>query len=230
MPKTCLARVDAATGAVTRGATIDGANAVIASNGSGYVVVAGQGDSLSTGRITGIAVRADGSVGGEPFTIATNAYMPEIASNGSDYLVVFRIFKINPYLDAVLVSDRAVIGTQQRLTIAEPSYGATVASDGDGFLVAWWQNRRVDSVTGSVSEVLASRVSADGRASEPRAVLGESAWEPALVWTGSEYLLTYTDSGTTNPPPNGWWDSVGARRATVAASPSRILSAINCGP
>lgn len=232
--QTCLAHVAAATGNVTRGATFAGANPAIASNGSGYLVVTQQGSSLSGKPITGLAIRPDGSIGGEPFAIGETAFPIGIASNGRDYLVVWSTYS---FLDAVLVSDRAVIGERQRFTTFKPAWGPgpfdwSVASDGDGFLVAWQQNRRAAG-TSYVTDLRVSSVTSDGRAGEPRTVLAEETFEPAVAWTGSQYLLTWTHSEPSSAPYL-WGDAPGDVRGltvdaagnastpmTVAARPTR---------
>src|SRR5687768_16306876 len=141
----CLARIDALTGAVIRAGIVDGSNGALASNGSGYLLVYLSGTTGAVQPVTGLALREDGSPARAPFAIAGSPYMPAVASNGEHYFVVWSTYA---QLEGVLVSDAAVVGTRQRFTTRTPSFGPgpfgwAIASNGDGFLVAWQQNTGV---------------------------------------------------------------------------------------
>jgi hypothetical protein len=182
-----LARVDAGTGEVTAGGIIDGATAgTIASNGSGYLVAYKRGTKLEA-----VAVDADAAIVGGPFSLGFTESRPRIASNGSAYLIVSQLTRSD--LTATLFSNGAVVRTET-VTVATrspPAFsGWSVASDGDGFLVAWAANGAEDDV---VPVLRVRGYAADGAPAGPPQTIVRQGWEPAVNWNGSQYFVTYTD-------------------------------------
>lgn len=177
-----LSHVDAASGAVTPGSTIDVIGAAwlaIASNGSGYLVA-----YTRNSRIEAVEVDADASLAGAPFFVMNGRASAAIASNGDAYLIVGNQGRD---LNATLVSGGKVVRDQ---LLADPARtktfsGYAVASDGDGFLVAW---RELD-------ELRVARVDANGVASPARTILTANATQPAVTWTGAHYLVSYSLDG-----------------------------------
>jgi hypothetical protein len=88
----CIRRIDNATGTVLGGATITGATIAgaeqpaIASNGDGYVVAYVDRWRNS---VAAVQLHSDASLAREPVSIG-NGYSPAIASNDTDYYMVWR--------------------------------------------------------------------------------------------------------------------------------------------
>lgn len=191
----CLAHVFSDTGEVEQGGRIDPAMTLaIASNGRGYVLTY-QPDLYASRSLKAIAIARDGSIAGKPFEVGATNYPAVIASNGTDYYVVWSSYAA---LFGVLISDREVLRPAQQITTFTPGWGAaafgwSVASNGDSFVVVWQQNIGVADrhyVTENRSRSIArdGTLGADHRiASEP-----ERAWYPVAAWNGREYVVSYT--------------------------------------
>ena len=184
-----LARVDAGTGEVTPGEIIDGARAAtIASNGRGYLVAYKRGTKLEA-----VAVDANASVVGGPFFLGFTESPPRIASNGSTYLVVSQLTPTD--LTATLFSSGAVVRTET-VTVAptrsrQALFGWSVASDGDGYLVTW--AARDEDGDAAMPALRVRGYAANGAATGPPRTIVQQVWEPAVIWNGSQYYVTYTD-------------------------------------
>ncbi|HYI11532.1 MAG TPA: hypothetical protein VEK57_20920 [Thermoanaerobaculia bacterium] len=198
----CLARIDAESGAVFSAGRIERAmNPAIASNGSGYVIVYQTSRSetaLVTDTVRGIAVRPDGSLGA-PFTIADALYAPSIASNGASngtgYYVITSTFT---HLSGVAVSEEGVAGPHQQLAgpagFGPAVFGWSIASNGDGYLVAFQKNTGVVEQAYTTA-LQAVSINAGGTAGATHTLLSTGhAWHPEATWTGSQYLISYTHS------------------------------------
>lgn len=190
---TCIAQIDAASGAVTQTAMIANAGGgAIASNGNGYLL-AYLHNARST--INAIPIHDDGTLAGEPFNLGYGGYRPAIASNGEHYYAVWSTYQqlVGRRFAAEGPLDELQVLTAQRPSWGPTAFGWTVASDGHDFLVSWQHNVRV--VDFRYETTLQARVvSDDGLGEVHTVVAGEEAFAPAATWTGSQYLLTYSIS------------------------------------
>lgn len=188
----CVSRVDAATGRPVSTARIENAmSPSIASNGDGYLIAY----QASETAIDAVRVRGDGTLDGAPFRIGTTVYPPDVASNGDSYLVVFSTYT---YLRSVLVTDDGPTDAQfvlsEGVSWGPSAFGWSVASDGDGYLVAWQQNTGVTD-RAYTTELRMTMLGSGGAPEISRTILGYGhAWQPSAVWTGSRYLVTFTSS------------------------------------
>jgi hypothetical protein len=182
-PAVCFTHVDADSGAVTPRGTIDQAeNAVIASNGTGYLAAY---TNRSRG-VDAVPLRADGTFAGDALTVTSApAFTPAIAANGTNYFVVFGT---NNLLEGVLLSERGFRAQRQRLSDVAPSHDYAVASDGSGFMVVW-----LERLPSSHTQTRAAVVSAGGAAS-PSFVAAplSSGFDYAMAWDGADYVVTMT--------------------------------------
>lgn len=121
-------------------------------------------------------------------TIATTAYTPAIASNGSEFLLVWsdgsdirgtRIDATGNVLDTNLVISSAT-GAQTM---------PAVASNGTGFLVTWADGRGADL------DIYAARVTAAGAVNDPSGIpvyVGAHPQDwPKVASNGTDYLVTW---------------------------------------
>lgn len=134
------------------------------------------------------AVSIPAPITGAEVTVATTGYSPAIASNGSEFLLVWsdgndirgtRIDATGAMLDTSLVISNAT-GAQ-----TTPS----VASNGTDFLVAWTDARNADT------DIYAARVTAAGVVSDPTGIAVYSGahpqdW-PRVASNGTDYLVTW---------------------------------------
>ena len=188
-----LARVDADTGAVTPGAKIAEAwLASIASNGDGYLVVYHR-----RGKLEAVVVDANAAIVGAPISLGTTEGEPRIASNGESYLVVSPLTRSD--LTATLVSGGKVVRSEIVTVVSRgdpPYFGWSVATDGDGYLVAWVANGNGAFFADSYVPLLRVRsFAADGTAAGASRTIAEgNVWQPAVTWNGAGYLVTYSQS------------------------------------
>ncbi len=211
-PSVCLAHLDAASGSVVRRGRLELAtNPVIASARGRYLVAYQTPYSSSpTGRyVDAVEVAADASLIGEPFRIGTSPYRPEIASNGSDYYVIWSSYSD---LKGALVRGSAIAGFEQTLNLERTSWGPTsfawtVGSNGSGFMVVWQHNAGVQN-NGYLTELRAVPVSDAGIPNQERRnslVSGEQPpWSPQVTWNGASYVVTYTWSPLRAIAPYIW--------------------------
>lgn len=91
---------------------------------------------------------------------------------------------------ALASSPEYLVGGTASRPAANGRYSPSIATDGDGFLVAWSDER---SGSGSV---VATRVTRDGRILDPLGIriVTTPGWvtEPQAVWDGSAYLVAWT--------------------------------------
>jgi hypothetical protein len=206
-PATCLARIDAETGEVRRGAELPNAvRPVIASNGAGYLVAYGTSATYaSTQFVEVVALDSDAAVAGTPVRIAASPYPPSLASNGETYFLVWNTYG---YLDGVLVRGDGTPAPVRRIAPEAASWGPgqfswSAGSDGTDYLVVWQQNVGVVN-QGYVTELRARTISREGEPAAQHTLFGDrsqSTWDPAVAWTGSSYVVTYalTKSGAGAP-------------------------------
>lgn len=126
----------------------------------------------------------------------TNQWRPRVASNGTDYLLVWRqgltssvydvhgarVSSAGVVLDAVPIPISAASGRQDR---------PVAASNGAGYLVAWEDGR-----SGS-TDTYVGRVASDGAVLDPSGTpVGTRAnaqWQPNAASNGSTYLVVWYD-------------------------------------
>jgi hypothetical protein len=194
-PDVRLARVDSASGKVTDGDRIaEIVYAAIASNGDGYLLAYKDG-----GRLEAVLVDADARIVGGPFQAGFTGKRPAIATNGESYLIVAPLTHSD--LTATLVTNGRIARSETLAIVGrgDPAfYSWSVASDGDGFLVAWAENKDGGIRGGFASAVRVRNVGADGSPEGPaRTIVEKDAWEPAVTWDRSRYLVSYSDSRET---------------------------------
>ena len=191
-PDVRLARVDSASGKVTAGDRIaEIVYAAIASNGDGYLLA-----YMDGGRLEAVLVDANARIVGGPFQAGFTGKRPAIATNGESYLIVAPLTHSD--LTATLVTNGRIARSETLAIVGrgDPAfYSWSVASDGDGFLVAWSENR-TGAIQGGFGSVMRVRnVGADGAPQGPeRTLVKEDAWQPAVTWDRSRYLVSYSDS------------------------------------
>ncbi len=174
----------------------------VASNGTDYFVAWSDSRSGYVGSTTyhvyATRVSSAGAVldpdGIAVSTAPGSRWVPRVASDGTDYLVVWRetglddvhaarVNSAGVVLDALPVVVSAASGRQDR---------PTVASNGAGYLVAW-----EDSRSGAV-DAYVGRVASDGAVLDPSGTpVGTRAnaqWQPNVAWNGSTYLVAWYDA------------------------------------
>ncbi|HEX9164107.1 MAG TPA: hypothetical protein VF980_20555 [Thermoanaerobaculia bacterium] len=188
---TCLARVTA-DGRVMPGAFIAAArDPAIASNGRSYLVAYHLPGPYGADPIAleTVEVSRDAQTLGKPLRIVTAAIQPpKIASDGHNFLVVSGS---NAELFVTIVSPSAILRDPQRLTtvLVSPT-GWSVASNGDGFVVAWQQE--LFTKTGGTN-LRTRTVGPDGTLGEERVIISapERNAELAIAWTGATYDIVF---------------------------------------
>lgn len=116
---------------------------------------------------------------------------PAVASDGSDYLVVWRGGESDFDLEAAIVSSSGVLKTQPRRNLSDddPTW-LNAAWNGSSYLVAWSSNVKGGIVTAHLDRD-ASLLD------QPRTLIsGATMGAHALAWNGSNDLLVYADGPT----------------------------------
>ena len=179
----------------------------VASNGTGFMVVWVQNRS-GVRRVYGRLRNADGSPAtgalylGSSLAGAQTELAPKVASNGTDYLVVWsddRTLTSRVYAQRVTAAGTLLDGTGLILGSGSASFAPDVGSNGTNYAVAWRQ-------TG----IHASTISAAGAISAPATLEVSSATSVAIESDGTDYLFAY--EVTTG-------DDVAALRTTSALAP-----------
>ncbi|MCA9577598.1 MAG: hypothetical protein KC668_19310 [Myxococcales bacterium] len=172
----------------------------VASNGAGYLVA--WVDSRAWGfRIYGARVSLNGILQDDAGLALTPyetwASAPAIASDGTDYLVVWEEGMIAPetrilgtrvtHAGVVLDPDSIVISDA-----AEHQGAPSVASNGAGYLVVWQDERN-----GSDQDIFGARVTVGGVVEDPFGFVIATAprWQgaPAVASNGDDYLVAWAD-------------------------------------
>src|SRR6266568_3126354 len=187
----------------------------VVANGNGYFVVWADKRTYSSTEydIYGARVSSAGEVldplGIPICTDPGRQTSPRVAFDGEKYLVVWEDdrestadFQLYQIYGARLGTSGQVIDpngfkiTTNRVT----RLGPAVASNGQGFFVAWEDWQRTDS---SISDVYGSFVSSDGVVANPDGIplVTGAGWQaqPRLAFANGEYLMTYRDSWITGP-------------------------------
>jgi fibulin 1/2 len=139
---------------------------------------------------------ASGAEFGMNQTVTAAQLHPNVAWNGSNYLVVWQDQRNGPQYDiyATLVSPAGVIGNAAGIGIETASETAelpTVASNGTDFLVTWDDHRL------GAYNIYGARVLANGTVVDPGGfAIDEAAndrFRPAVAWDGSAYVVVWDD-------------------------------------
>ncbi len=172
----------------------------VASNGTDYYVVWVDQCETAGANIAGARVTSAGVVDATPLPIATTANVedqPRIASNGSDYLVVWHqaaqnIDDVYGQLvnhDGTATGSTLAIAATAGVTEMQPAVGSL----GGNYLVTWSDFRSL-----STFDIYAHRVSAAGVISDPGGFLITNAAGSqslsAVSSNGTSYLVVYEDS------------------------------------
>jgi hypothetical protein len=183
-------------------------SAAVASDGTDYVVAWVDEPNnfyVDLALIMAARVKSDGTVGSAVRLAGTSCYEPQIASNGSAYLVTFVEGPYTYRIHGVLVgpdvtkikADFAISNVANADAVDQE--GPTVASDGANFLVAWQDGR-----TGVIdyADIYGARVSGDGTPLGDFAVAAAHSYQsaPSATFDGSHYLVAWEDGrlGPTN--------------------------------
>ena len=162
----------------------------VASNGTDFYVVWAQ--NSYTWRVMGTRVSSSGSVaipGGERLSSsALSQYWPRVASNETDYLVVWYRYSNSYDADvfARRVSSTGELDTAEIPIAAVPEYNElapSVASNGTMYLVGWSDER------GGYSRPYATRVSNAGVVQDGSGIL-------LTMWTSLQSAVTVASNGT----------------------------------
>jgi PKD repeat protein len=193
----------------------------VASNGTNYLVVWQDGRSGTTYDIHGARVSSAGTVL-DPAGLALSTHetgdqeAPAVASNGTDYLVVWhdtRNSTYDIYGTRVTGAGQVLDPTGLALSTHANGYGAypSVASNGTDYLVVWQDTRS------GAEDIYGTRVTGAGAVQDP-AGLPLSAhetiyqWTPTVASNGTEYLVVWMDGrGAIS------WDIYGTRVSGAGA-------------
>lgn len=182
------------------GRVYGGYNAAVASDGTGYLVVHENEDSLA---LTAVRVSAQGEVVGTPAIVAPTgdsvaAGDPALAFDGDRYLLVYARGNANglSQIAGLFLSPATGQADGVEFTIGPaPGYPTTpaLAFDGTNYLVAWSQS----AFAGQGPGLVAARVSKAGSVLDPAGIALCSATgcggRPAMAWDGARYLVLWSD-------------------------------------
>jgi hypothetical protein len=194
----------------------------VAALGTDYLVVWRQ-DLGSRADVYGARVTSAGVVQDSTgIAIATNTvehYSPRVASNGSDYLVVWAEFQSTTLWDIAgsRVSPAGVLLDPSGIAISQgirEQYEPDVASNGTDFFVVWTDYR-----SGENHDIYGARVTGAGGVQDSAgiALCTETVqqFSPRVVWDGTSYLAAWADYR---------WDSYWDVFATQVTSAGTVVS------
>src|SRR6266545_2102639 len=181
----------------------------VASDGTNYLVAWGdpRGNDIYGARVTGEGIVLDPD--GFPIsTAAQSQYSPSIGWNGSNYLVVWTddrggsgdIYMARVSPNGEVLDPDGILASLS----ANPQYVASIAWDGENYLVVWEDGR-----TGSYNsrDIYAARLSADGQILDgtgiPIALAPERQHDPIVAWNGTNYLVVWQDASWSPFPIKG---------------------------
>jgi hypothetical protein len=187
----------------------------VAHDGMNFLVVWQDHRSGTKGDIYGARVSSAGTVldtSGIPISTATNdQYIPAVAHNGTNFLVVWQDSRSGTNSDiygARVSSTGAVLDTSgiPISTVTSYQYIPAVAHNGMNFLVVWYDYRNSPS-----PDIYGARVNSAGTVLDtsgiPISSATNSQYNPAVAYDGANFLVVWEDtrSGT------GFPDIYGAR-------------------
>lgn len=174
--------------------------AAVASNGDGYLVVWEDGRSGRFEDIYGVRLNAAGDVvdpaGLAISTAANRQGAPAVASDGTDYLVVWEDFR-DANSDQIYGARVTSEGVQETegipIAVAVDSSSQSdpaVASNGSNYFVAWIDTRLENL------DLFGARVSLAGQVLDPNGILVAAvpteAQPPAIASDGTDYLVVWS--------------------------------------
>jgi hypothetical protein len=195
-------------------------------NGTNWVVFWQAFNASQTARsIFAARVAPDGQVL-DPNAIAVynhstqNLTSPDVAFNGSEYLLVFDDLGDHHVYGVRLTGNLALVGSRFIINTFSPSLPSRprVASNGNGYLVVWDEH----PFSGNVGGVTGSRVSATGQVLDPDGLVvddnvGVSDSFPTVAWNGTKWFVTYT-SGYEASTGSYTNQTIDARRVSSAGA------------
>lgn len=175
-------------------------NVSVAWNGTHFLVVWADSRSGAGYQVFGARVTPAGSVVETAgFAISQPpGYRPQVASNGTDFLVVWQTSSTSGDVSGSRVSGAGVVMDPSGLAIGpnpEGEQNVAVASDGSDYVVTWMRSL-------SPQTVMTRSVDASGSLGVPSGLVagftGYPGSPPRLAWNGESYLAAWTGtSGTT---------------------------------
>jgi hypothetical protein len=188
-------------GAPAVAAPVDRDHAAVAFDGTRYLVVYENEDTLT---VTAVRVSAQGEVVGTPAIVAPTgsfvaAAAPALAFDGSRYLLVYVRRDANGLSQVAGVFLSPATGQPDGAEFAvspAPGYPSTpvLAFDGTNYLVAWAQ----DAWAGQGYGIVAARVSTAGTVLDPGGIalcsVGGCGGRLAAAWDGARYLVLWSDT------------------------------------
>ncbi|MCY1023848.1 cadherin-like domain-containing protein [Pyxidicoccus sp. MSG2] len=183
----------------------------IASNGTDYLVAFTASRLTEPGsRVVGVRISSEGeALDASELRICENPESfpddPKVASNGTDYLVVWsdsRNSTADIYGARVTNAGAVVDPAGIAITTANDNQrNPAVASNGTDYLVVWGDFRRSSS-----SDVYGARVASTGEVLDPESIAISTAtrWQqlPSITSLGTEYLVVWQDHRVSTSDPN----------------------------
>ncbi len=184
----------------------------IAFDGTNYLVVWTDGRETMSSDIYGMRISSSGflldSVAFVVSDAARNQHSPQVAFNGSNYLVVWDNDN-NGDIYGARVSPSGVVLDPDGIAISDSgnAWSCAVASDGVNYFVVW-----TDARPGSnYYDIYGARVSQSGEVLDPGGIVisdaVEGQFEPAIAFNGRNYFVVWSDARNSYWPP----DIYGAR-------------------
>lgn len=169
--------------------------ALASANGVWLVVYAGWGSDATKGDILGVRVSAEGQVlDASPFAISSGANDEQqvaVGSNGTDFLLAWQDQDLG--LRGVRVSPSGAVAATVTSLSAKPYYpaGAQVTSDGEHFLVVWYDAPDYPKSAG----LYGLRVDANGGlVGTPFLISDQSIVTPwRAAFDGTRYMVVFGD-------------------------------------
>jgi cysteine-rich repeat protein len=175
----------------------------VASNGADYLVAWTHADSS----IRGVQVSAAGQVAPSVQTLVPDVgkyTYPELATDGDDYLLAWSddIVGADDYsgmdVFAAKIRGADLHAEPGRLVSGAASQGSpAVATNGDGFLIAWSESQAIDR---SDTKIFGARLSSTGAIADVVPIQIATAYEhnryPAVASNGVDYLVVWTGGNT----------------------------------